>query len=482
MNTDDDSVRDACGVVGIYAPGEEVARLAYFALFSLQHRGQESAGIAVSDGDRIMVYKDMGLVSQVFSERALQSLPGDLAIGHVRYSTTGSSTWENAQPSYKESGEIQIALGHNGNLVNTAELAQDSGPLPARNATSLISTTDSDLIASMIAASGRPTAEEAILQTLPKLKGAFSLVMMDEGKVFGARDPYGIRPLALGRLPGGYVLASETCALDIIGAKMIREVEPGELVVIDGDGVRSHRYAEPTPSLCIFEFVYLARPDSTLYGKSVYVARYRMGEKLAEEAPADADLVMPVPYTGTAAAAGYANRSGISYGEGFVKNQYVGRTFIEPTQSIRQQGIRTKLNPLPSVIEGKRLIVVDDSIVRGNTTRRIVRMLKQAGAREVHMRISSAPIQWPCFYGIDIPNRRDLIAANESIEEIRKHIEAESLDYLSLEGMQAATEVPSDMFCTACFSSKYPIPVDTEGHTKEVLESEAGIETPDRRG
>ncbi|MGH2811220.1 MAG: amidophosphoribosyltransferase [Actinomycetota bacterium] len=472
MNADQESPREACGLVGIHAPGEEVARLAYFSLYALQHRGQESAGIAVSEGDTITVYKDMGLVSQVFNENALSSLPGHIAIGHVRYSTTGSSSWENAQPAYKTSGGIAVALGHNGNLVNTPDLARRFG---RTDASTPVSSTDSDLIATMIASSGKTTVEEGILETLPKLSGAFSLVMMDESTVFGARDPHGVRPLVLGRLREGYVIASETCALDIIGAEMIREVEPGELVAIDERGIRSHRYAEARPSLCIFEYVYLARPDSTLYGESVYLSRFRMGEKLADEAPAVADLVIPVPNTGTAAAAGYAGRSGILYGEGFVKNQYVGRTFIEPTESIRQQGIRTKLNPLPSVIEGKRLVVVDDSIVRGNTTRRIVRVLKSAGAREVHMRISSPPIKWPCFYGIDIPTRDDLIAAQKSVEEIREHIEADSLAYLSLEAMVASTQVPGDMFCTACFSSRYPIPIPEEDPLhKQMLEEGHG--------
>jgi amidophosphoribosyltransferase len=472
MNADQESPREACGLVGIHAPGEEVARLAYFSLYALQHRGQESAGIAVSEGDTITVYKDMGLVSQVFNENALSSLSGHIAIGHVRYSTTGSSSWENAQPAYKTSGGIAVALGHNGNLVNTPDLARRFG---RADASTPVSSTDSDLIATMIAGSGKTTVEEGILETLPKLSGAFSLVMMDESTVFGARDPHGVRPLVLGRLREGYVIASETCALDIIGAEMIREVEPGELVAIDERGIRSHRYAEASPSLCIFEYVYLARPDSTLYGESVYLSRFRMGEKLADEAPAVADLVIPVPNTGTAAAAGYAGRSGILYGEGFVKNQYVGRTFIEPTESIRQQGIRTKLNPLPSVIEGKRLVVVDDSIVRGNTTRRIVRVLKSAGAREVHMRISSPPIKWPCFYGIDIPTRDDLIAAQKSVEEIREHIEADSLAYLSLEAMVASTQVPGDMFCTACFSSRYPIPIPEEDPLhKQMLEEGHG--------
>ena len=462
MSEGPDRPREACGVVGVYAPGEEVAKLTYYALFALQHRGQESAGIAVSDGSTIVVYKDMGLVSQVFDENTLTSLAGDMAIGHVRYSTTGSSLWENAQPTYKSSGGLEVALGHNGNLVNTLELARElgngSGPHVGPQAT-----TDSDLVAELIATSGRPTVEEAILETLPRLRGAFSFVMMDEHTVFGVRDPNGLRPLVVGHLPGrGYVLASETCALNIVGARYVREVEPGELVAIDSNGLRSHRYAEAKPSLCIFEYVYFARPDSKLYGRSVYMTRHRMGMRLADEAPADADLVMPVPDTGQAAAAGYARRSGIPYGEGLVKNRYVGRTFINPTQSMRQQGIRTKLNPLTEVIEDRRLVVVDDSIVRGNTTRQIVRMLRDAGAREVHMRISSPPIKWPCFYGIDTANRDELIGASSTVEEIREHIEADSLAYLSLEGLVGATEVARDMFCTACFSSEYPIPVPEE--------------------
>jgi amidophosphoribosyltransferase len=464
-----DRPRDECGVVGIYAPGEDVANLCFYALFALQHRGQESAGIAVADGDSILVYKDMGLVSQVFNETKLESLVGNVAMGHVRYSTTGSSSWENAQPVYRTSGGVAIALGHNGNLVNTLDLVNEVDREQGTSA--LYSTTDSDLIATMIAQSQRLTAEDAILDTLPRLRGAFSLVIMDEQTVFGARDPNGVRPLVLGRLPKGYMLASETCALDIIGAEMIREVEPGELVAIDSSGVRSHRFAKAKANLCIFEYVYLARPDSVLYGKNVYETRYRMGVKLAEESPVVADLVTGVPDTGPAAAAGYAWRSGIPYGEGFVKNRYVGRTFIQPTQSIRQQGVRAKLNPLPSLIGGKRLVVVDDSIVRGNTTRHIVRMLKEAGAAEVHMRISSPPIKWPCFYGVDFADRDELIAAWQSVEEIREHIGADSLAYLSLDGLVTSTEVPGDMFCNACFSSNYPIPIPEHVKvTKNMLE------------
>lgn len=470
-----DRPQDECGVVGIYAPDEDVANLTYHALLALQHRGQESAGIAVADGERIWVYKDMGLVTQVFNETKLSALTGHLAIGHTRYSTTGSSSWENAQPVHRSYGAVEVALGHNGNLVNTLALVNEVDRRAGYD-TGLISTTDSDLIATMIAQSGRLTAEEAILDTLPRLAGAFSLVMMDEQTVFGARDPNGVRPLVLGRLPRGYVLASETCALDLIGAQLLREVDPGELVAIDSSGVRSHRFAKAKPTLCIFEYVYLARPDSMLYGQNVYQTRYKMGVRLAEEAPAEADLVMGVPETGTAAAAGYAWKSHVPYGEGFVKNRYVSRTFIQPTQTIRQQGIRSKLNPLPSLIEGRRLVVVDDSIVRGNTTQQIVRMLKEAGAAEVHMRISSPPIKWPCFYGVDIADRDELIAAWKSVEDIREHIGADSLAYLSLEGLVASTEVPADMFCAACFSSRYPIPVpDHLKVTKNMLEEGGGV-------
>ena len=458
-----DKPKEACGVVGIYSPGEEVAKLTYYALFALQHRGQESAGIAVSEGEVIVAYKDMGLVAQVFDENTLGALTGHLSIGHVRYSTTGSSMWENAQPIYRDQkgGGLAVALGHNGNLVNTLELLRDldtmgGGPI------SRMASTDSDLIAEMIVRSGKDTVEEAILDTLPKLKGAFTLVMMDENRVFGARDPHGLRPLVIGRLPTGYALASETCALDTIGATFIREVEPGEMVVIDEGGLKSHRYAEATPNLCVFEFVYFARTDSILYGKNVQKTRYQMGMRLASEAPVEADLVMPVPDSGRGAAAGYAAASGIPYTDGFVKNAYVGRTFIQPTQSIRKQGIATKLNPIKEIIEGKRLVVVDDSIVRGNTTRQIVRMLRNAGAREVHVRISSPPIHDPCFYGIDTANKDELIASWKTVEEIRAHIEADSLAYLSQEGMLAATEVASEKFCTACFSSVYPIPVPEE--------------------
>src|SRR2546421_3281567 len=464
-----DRPREACGVVGIHAPGEEASNLAYYGLFALQHRGQESAGIAVSEGATIVVYKDMGLVSQVFDQQKLSSLPGHIAIGHVRYSTTGSSLWENAQPTYKTAGNLEIALGHNGNLINTRELSELAGA--PSDSFGPDATSDTDIIASLIADSGKENAEEAIMEVLPKLAGAFSLVLMDTVTLFGARDPHGLRPLVLGRLKEGYALASETCALDIIGATFIREVEPGELVIIDDRGLRTRRVAPGTPAPCILQVVYFARSDSKLFGKSVYKARYRMGQRLAQESPVEADLVMGVPETASAAAAGYAAASGIPYGEGLVKNRYVGRTFIQPTQLIRQQGIRAKLNPLQEVIEGRRLVVVDDSIVRGNTTAQIVRMLRDAGAREVHLRISSPPIKWPGFYGIDTANRDELIGAWMTVDEICAKLEADSLHYLSLEGMVEATDVPGEKFCTACFSSVYPIPVPEHvAVTKHMLE------------
>ncbi len=457
-----DSPREACGLFGVWAPGEDVARLAYFGLYALQHRGQESAGIAVSDGHNILVYRELGLVSQVFDERTLSTLQGDLAIGHTRYSTTGSTTWENAQPSFKTDGERGLALGHNGNLVNTEELAEQVGRRgPA--------TTDSDLVASLLAAQGRDL-ETAALRVLPTLRGAFSFVLMDERTVFGARDPHGLRPLAIGRLEGGWVLASETAALDIVGAEYVREVEPGELVMLDDRGLRSIRYADsPRAALCLFEFVYLARADSRLYGRTVHEARRGMGRRLAAEAPAPADVVIPVPDTGHSAAAGFAESSGIPYGEGLIKNRYVHRTFIEPTPGLRQRGVRLKLNPLADAIRGKRLAVVDDSIVRGTTTRQIVQMLRDAGAREVHMRITSPPIRWPCYYGIDMSTREELVAAGMPVEEIRDFIGADSLAYLSLTGVVEATGAPADTFCRACFDGAYPIPVP-ERTSKHLLE------------
>ena len=453
--------------MGVWAPGEDVARLIYFGLFALQHRGQESAGMAVSDRQNILVYRELGLVSQVFDEPTLSSLQGDLGIGHNRYSTTGSTTWENAQPAFKTEEGRGLALGHNGNLVNTAELAARAGRRGA------VASTDSDIVATLLAREDADL-ETAAMKVLPTLKGAFSFVLMSEGTVYGARDPHGLRPLAIGRLgEDGWVLASETAALDIVGARYVREVEPGELVSIDERGLRSIRYAEaPKPALCLFEFVYLARADSRLYGTSVHEARQEMGRRLAAQTPAPADMVMPIPDTGHSAAAGFAEASGIPYGEGLIKNRYVHRTFIQPTPALRQRGVRLKLNPLPDAIAGKRLAVVDDSIVRGTTTRQIVQMLRDAGAREVHMRITSPPIKWPCYYGIDMSTKEELVASNMSVEEIRDFIGADSLAYLQLPALVDATGAPADTFCRACFDGEYPVPVPEQTPSKHLLERE----------
>jgi amidophosphoribosyltransferase len=461
-----ESPKEECGLFGVWAPGEDVSRLTYFGLFAQQHRGQESAGMAVSDGQNLLVYKELGLVSQVFDEATLGTLQGDLGIGHTRYSTTGSTTWENAQPAFKTDGERSLALGHNGNLVNTLELAERSGRAAA-------ATTDSDLVAGILAGRLEAGLWDASLAVLPDLRGAFCFVMMDERSVYAARDPHGLRPLSIGRLPNGYCVASETCALDIVGATFIRDVEPGELIRFDDRGPRSARFAEsPRKALCIFEFVYLARADSRIQGATVHEVRRTLGRRLAMEAPAEADMVMPVPDTGHSAGQGYAEVSGIPYGEGLMKNRYVGRTFIQPSQSLRERGVKLKLNPIPDAIRGKRLVVIDDSIVRGTTTRQIVQALREAGAAEVHTRITCPPIQWPCFYGIDMPTRHELVASDLSVEEIRRFVGADSLGYLSLDGMVAATGAPREDFCRACFDGEYPIEVP-EGAGKFLLEQPA---------
>jgi amidophosphoribosyltransferase len=458
--------KEACGLFGVWAPGEDVARITFFGLFALQHRGQESAGIAVSDGQGILVYRELGLVSQVFNEGTLATLQGDLSIGHTRYSTTGSTTWENAQPTFKTRGGRHLALGHNGNLVNTGELAERVG---ARGNAS----TDTDLVSTLLARELDGGLEEACLKVLPTLRGAFSFVLLDERTVYAARDPHGIRPLGLGRLPGGgWVVASETAALDVVGATYVREVEPGELVALDDRGLRSMRFAEsPRPALCLFEFVYLGRADSRMYGRSLHEARREAGRRLAREAPADADLVMPVPDTAVSAAQGFAEESGIPYGEGLIKNRYIGRTFIEPTLALRQRGVRLKLNPLPDAIRGKRLVVVDDSIVRGTTTRQLVQVLRDAGAEEVHLRITSPPIRWPCFYGIDMSTRDELIAASRDVDEVRAFVGSDSLAHLSLDALVAATEAPGSSLCRACFDGEYPVPVGDHEPSKFALET-----------
>ena len=454
--------QDACGVFGVWAPGEEVAKLTYYGLYALQHRGQESAGIAVSNGKQILVYKDMGLVSQVFDESTLESLVGQIAIGHARYSTTGASVWQNAQPTFRPTPTGSVALGHNGNLTNTADLVEllkerTEGREAGRHGKAETATSDTAVMASLLASYDDRSVEEAALEVLPHLRGAFSLVFMDEGTLYAARDPQGVRPLVLGRLDRGWVVASETAALDIVGASYIREVEPGEFVAIDEAGLRSERFAAAEPKGCIFEYVYLARPDTTINDQRVFSVRSEIGRRLARENPVEADLVIPVPESGTPAAIGYAEESGIPFGHGLVKNAYVGRTFIQPSQTIRQLGIRLKLNPLRDVIAGKRLVVVDDSIVRGNTQRALVRMLREFGAAEVHVRISSPPVKWPCFYGIDFASRAELIANGISVEEICRSIGADSLAYVELDELVEATGVPKERLCRACFDGIYPI-------------------------
>jgi amidophosphoribosyltransferase len=510
-------VKEACGVFGVYAPGKGVAQLTFDGLFALQHRGQESAGMAVSDGEAVTVVKDMGLVTTVFDERTIACLPGALAIGHTRYSTTGASSWRNAQPVFRApDGIAGFALAHNGNLTNTAELAESAGMLPG------VVASDSDLVAELMARAYPPRSAEsptgptlgldgftghedstapleaapvgeeapegplvtALLEVLPRLEGAFSFVLLDKDHVVGVRDPNGFRPLCLGVFgsldhPEGWVLASESPALDIIGATFVRDIEPGELIVLDAKGPRSMpAFPEERldPRLCIFEFVYFARPDTQLYGREVHAARVRMGELLAGQHPVDADLVMGVPDSGVPAAEGYAVASGIPYGQGLVKNRYIGRTFIIPGQAARDAGVRRKLNPLRENIVGKRLIVVDDSVVRGTTTRAMVRMLREAGAREVHLRISSPPFRWPCFYGIDTPNRSDLVAAERTIEEITAFIGADSLAYLSLANLEAAIDAPGAGFCSACLTGTYPVAIpEALGRTRALEPAPAGV-------
>ncbi len=441
-----------CGIFGVRAPRRDVARLTYFGLHALQHRGQESAGIAVCDEGRLTVLRDMGLVTQVFTEQNLSGLLGDVAIGHTRYSTTGSSRWANAQPLLHHGQARTVALGHNGNLVNADALRGELAAVGARTRTS----SDSELIAALIADDPAPL-EDAVTSAMARLEGAYSVVALSERKLVAFRDPHGFRPLCLGRIEDDWVAASETCALDIVGAELDRYLEPGELAIVDDEGCRVVQAvpAAERGSLCIFEFFYLARPDSRLDGSEVHGARLRMGERLAAESPVEADLVLPIPDSGTPAAIGFARASGIPYSEGLIKNRYVGRTFIQPDQALRQQGIRLKFNPLDEVA-GKRVVVVDDSIVRGNTTRQIVQMLFEAGAAEVHVRVSSPPVIGPCFYGIDFGSEDELIAARHTVEEVREQIGATSLAYISLEGLTEATRRPENALCRACLTGRYP--------------------------
>jgi amidophosphoribosyltransferase len=448
-----------CGVFGVYAPERDVARLTYFGLFALQHRGQESAGIAVSEHGRLTALRDLGLVSQVFDEQKLGGLRGQVAIGHTRYSTTGSSQWSNAQPLVQHGRARTVALGHNGNLINLSELREEL----RESGVPLGTTSDSEVIAALIANDPAPL-EEAVANAMQRLEGAYSIVALSEGRLVAFRDAHGFRPLVIGRLHDDLVFASETCALDLVGAELVREVAPGELVVADGDGLHATPVLDRADggALCIFEFFYLARPDSRLEGVEVHGARVRMGERLAQEAPAEADLVLPIPDSGTPAAIGFSRALGIPFSEGLIKNRYVGRTFIQPDQELRRQGVRLKFNPLVEDVRGKRVVAVDDTIVRGNTTRQIVRMLFDAGAAEVHLRISAPPIVSQCYYGIDFAEEDELIAARRTVEEIRELVGATSLAFLSLEGLQEATRRPASSLCRACLTREYPTDVPAE--------------------
>src|SRR5579863_4923808 len=477
--------REACGVFGVWAPGEDVAKLAYYGLYALQHRGQESAGIAVSDGSRIMVHKEMGLVAQVFDEPALTALRGHMAIGHCRYSTTGASVWANAQPTFRSTSSTSLALGHNGNLINTGELAALLGPAAGPGDGGIAATSDTDVLTALFVServpsvaaepgaapvAGPASIEDVAAAVLPLAKGAYSLVFMDEQTLYAARDPQGFRPLVLGRLDSGWVVASETAALDIVGAAFVREIAPGELICINGRGLRSRTFAPPQPRGCLFEYVYLARPDTTISGRGVHATRVAVGQRLAAEHPAQADLVIPVPESGTPAAIGFAEASGIPFGQGLVKNSYVGRTFIQPSQTIRERGIKLKLNPLRDAIAGRRLVVVDDSIVRGTTQRALVTMLREAGAAQVHVRVASPPVRWPCFYGIDFATRAELIAGHLPTPDICASIGADSLGYVSLDGLIEATALPASRLCRACFDGQYPLPVAEGDRGKHVLD------------
>ena len=451
-------MHESCGVFGVYAPGEDVARLTFFALFALQHRGQESAGIATTDGKQLQVYANMGLVSQVFDEHSLTHLTGDIAIGHNRYSTRGSSRITNAQPIIVGEGENVLAIAHNGNIVNAEHLYQE---LSAQGYT-FNTSTDTEVIANLILSSPEKSWVDRIKYAMHRLQGAYSLTLMTNHTLYAVRDPFGVRPLCLGAIDGGWVIASESCALDHIGASFIREIEPGEIVAISEKGIDSYQEEVSRKAICIFEYIYFARPDSVINGRLLYLARLAMGEGLAQEHPVDADMVMGVPDSATAAGIGYARYSGIPLAEGLLKNRYVGRTFIEPDQRIRDLGVKLKFNPLPQMLAGKRVVVIDDSIVRGTTTPKVVGLLRRAGAKEVHMRICAPPIRYPCFFGVDMATRAELIASHKTVPEVRDFIGADSLGYLSIDGLIKAVALPRDIFCLACFTGDYPIPVQLQ--------------------
>jgi amidophosphoribosyltransferase len=461
-----DGPRDECGVFGVYAPEHDVARLSYFALYALQHRGQESAGIATSEGGHIMTVRDLGLVSQVFDEQKLQALQGDMAVGHVRYSTTGSSAWENAQPVYR-SDRRQLALAHNGNLINAVELHSELSDRGVH----FRGTSDSEIIAAMLSTHEAETIEEALADVVPRLEGAFSTVVMTNDRVVAFRDGAGLRPLSLGMVADRYCIASESCAFDIIGGQLLREVEPGEMVSLGERGIETRMLVEGgRRAFCVFEHIYFARPDSILEGNRTQVSRRKMGQILWREAPVEADVVIAVPDSGNAAAAGYSKASGIPRDDGLIKNRYVARTFIQPGQELRKHGLRMKFNPLREVVEGKRLVVVDDSIVRGNTTRQIVKMLRDAGALEVHMRISAPPIRHPCHYGVDMSTTQEMVAHDRSVEEIAAELDCDSLAYLSLDGVYEAIRGERATHCDACFSGDYPLERTEEANGKFALE------------
>jgi amidophosphoribosyltransferase len=466
-----DGPRDECGVFGVYAPEYEVARLAYFALYALQHRGQESAGIATAENGHIMTLRDLGLVSQVFDEPKLSALAGDMAVGHVRYSTTGSSAWENAQPIYR-SDRREVALAHNGNLINAVELHSELSD----QGVGFRSTSDSEIIAALISTHEADTLEDVLEDVVPRLKGAFSTVVMTQEGVVAFRDGAALRPLSLGRLGDRFCVASESCALDIIGAELLREVEPGEMVSLTERGLETRQVVESKRrAFCVFEKIYFARPDSMLDGNRTQVSRRKMGEILWRESPADADVVIPVPDSGNPAAAGYAKASGLAKDDGLIKNRYVARTFIQPGQELRRHGLRMKFNPMPEVVSGKRLVVVDDSIVRGNTTRQIVRMLRDAGAAEVHMRISAPPIRHPCHYGIDMSTTQEMVAHGRSEAEVAAELGCDSLAYLSLEGLYEAVRGSRDSHCDACFTGDYPLERTESANGKFALEELAVV-------
>ncbi len=462
-----DKMEEACGVFGIFAPGRDVARLSYYGLYSLQHRGQESAGIAVTDGREIKLHKEMGLVSEVFSEDILQGLKGIGAIGHVRYSTTGASLAVNAQPLVCQYLQGSLAIAHNGNLINADELREKL----AANGSVFQSTIDSEIIVNLIARYGQGTIEDALMKCMIDLKGTYSLVVMTEDKVIGVRDPYGNRPLCIGKLGEDYLIASESCALDPLGAEFVRDVNPGEIVTLDKNGLCSKQFVLPVEkAVCIFEYVYFARPDSNIDGINVMQVRRAMGRELAKEHPVEADLVVPVPDSGIAGALGYAEQLGLVFDMGLMKNRYIGRTFIKPEQSERDLAVRMKLNPVTNLVKDKRLVLLDDSVVRGTTSKKIVEMLKYKGAKEVHLRITSPPVKGPCYYGIDTSERSQLIAAQKTLDEVREYIGADSLKYLSIEGLYRAVDRKTG-FCTACFDGQYPIEVSARaGLGKHVLE------------